>query len=96
VFPRGWLGEVQALGVRGGRSLVLAAHPDAVGLVLEVGGGPVDAALVQAVERADGVLLSVRPVLAPAATSRPRPRAIRDDTLGLPAKGRQAAQSSRP
>jgi hypothetical protein len=97
VFPRGWLGEVQVLGVRGGRSLVLAAHPDAVGLlVLEVGGGPVDAALVQAVERADGVLLSVRPVLAPAATSRPRARAIRDDTLGLPAKGRQAAQSSRP
>ena len=94
VYPGGRLGAVQVLDVPAGRSLTTVAAPDVVGLLVErVTGGRVDAALVATVEAPDGVLISVRPMSAPAVTSRPPPRAVRDDGLGL--RGR-APQSSRP
>jgi len=97
VYPGGRLGAVQALDVLAGRAVTTVADADVVGLLVEqVTGGRVDAALVQTVEAADGVLLSVRPMSAPAVTSRPRPRAVRDDGLGLRPRVGRGAQSSRP
>jgi len=96
VYPGGRLGAVQELDVPTGQALTTVAERDVVGLLVEqVTGGRIDAALVQTVEAPDGVLISVRPMSAPAVTSRPRPRAVRDDGLGLRPQGR-SAQSSRP
>ena len=89
VYPGGRLGAAQVLDVPTGQALTVVADPDVVGLLVErVTGGRIDAALVQTVEAPDGVLISVRPMSAPAVTSRPRPRAVRDDGLGLRPQGR--------